>query len=203
MPPWPATAVSGRATRPVRKARASRSGSDDLIRIARTPLLLHRMRQAVRSRLRGPFARADSGRGSRFIRRTLPVAPIAHVALEYNRGSGSCSCPAASRLRQCMKYPCDAALPPLRTKPGRQPREPRRYVPATAIPLPGYAARLAQGSPRPRDLVCRHYSPGSPPDVFVCPTTHVLRHCHSPCVTVCTGEIPGSGPLRLTPPTNF
>ena len=34
-----------------------------------------------------------------------------------------------------MKYPCDAALPPLRTRPGRQPREPRRYSPATAIPL--------------------------------------------------------------------
>jgi len=56
-----------------------------------------------------------------------------------------------------MKYPCDVALPPLRTRPGRQPREPRRYYPATAIPLPGYAARLAQGSPRPRDLYLSRY----------------------------------------------
>ena len=136
----------------------------------------------------GALSPARTAAGApRFVRRTLPVAPIAHVALEYNRGSGSCSCPAASRLRQCMKYPCDAALPPLRTRPGRQPHEPRRYSPATAIPLPGYAARLAQGSPRPRDLVCRHYSPGSPPDAFVCG-----NNCFRPSADANKGPVPRS-----------
>ena len=166
----------------------------------------------------GALSPARTAAGApRFIRRTLPVAPIAHVALECNRGSGSCSCPPASRLRQCMKYPCDAALPPLRTRPGRQPREPRRYSPATAIPLPGYAARLAQGSPRPRDLYLSRYRLRLHERVIQqASQSGLAAGCFrvsdyprsSPLpFTVRDGlpkaEIPGSGPLRLTPPTNF
>ena len=153
----------------------------------------------------GALSPARTAAGApRFVRRTLPVAPIAHVALEYNRGSGSCSCPAASRLRQCMKYPCDAALPPF----ARGPAGSHANRADTTRPPPSRSRATPRVSRKVRPgrviLFCRHYSPGSPPDVFVCPTTHVL----SPLpFTVRDGlpkaEIPGSGLLRLTPPTNF
>ncbi|MCH2498468.1 MAG: hypothetical protein MK104_15800, partial [Erythrobacter sp.] len=76
--------------------------------------------------------------------------------------------------------------------------------PATAIPLPGYAARLAQGSPRPRDLVLQALQSGLAAGCFR--VSHYPRSSPLP-FTVRDGlpkaEIPGSGPLRLTPPTNF
>ena len=143
----------------------------------------------------GALSPARTAAGApRFVRRTLPVAPIAHVALEYNRGSGSCSCPAASRLRQCMKYPCDAALPPF----ARGPAGSHANRADTSRPPPSRSRATPRVSRKVRPgrviLFCRHYSPGSPPDAFVCG-----NNCFRPSADANKGPVPRSAKPQHPP----
>ena len=143
----------------------------------------------------GALSPARTAAGApRFVRRTLPVAPIAHVALEYNRGSGSCSCPAASRLRQCVKYPCEAALPPF----ARGPAGSHANRADTTRPPPSRSRATPRVSRKVRSgrviLFCRHYSPGSPPDAFVCG-----NNCFRPSADANKGPVPRSAKPQHPP----